>query len=603
MKTPEYAMPFDKHVAVMGAGMGGVMTALILADAGWQVTLLESADSILSKSSAQTPGRIGLGFHYADPRTAEMLLRTSIDFIRQFPNFLIAQDRSQGDPLRHGRYYITNDSVFSVEQIMSTYERLKVTYTTMVKEDPQNAVFGHPDLFYRILYEEEYSKVVNSKRVVKGIETCEHLLDWSKFRTFLCQKIETHPNIRLITKAFITKLARTEQAKFVLTYSADAINTARPFNDVITPYVVNCTWQNSESLDVQLGLKLPEDIDRTNRVKAIATVKLPESLSNMHHAFFLVGEHCMVSNMGGGEAKMTFAPVTNVISCAGLKIPPAWGRLVDHHYFHSDIDELMPGIGEYLAKKPSSRSSLSNELKQYISTIPRANWDMQLLLKLYFGEQIKMGVAQDYIPEMQNAEVLAVNFGVVKTQGDVDQKNKNSRVHIRDYYGVEELQCGYLTNDAMKFVYSLENARIVLERLNAHYQKDKQIMHVASQCSKSKQEFWVARNSARQTTFNLGEQGSQRKWGLKLFDSDSSTVGSPVSSPTRIAPVLSPARASEPSTMIRGAMPKNLCHNRDSDNSDQGLTQPESDFVKHDDGSTKRLIDEADFNLTPVKKR
>jgi hypothetical protein len=489
-----FAEDFEKEVAIIGGGMGGCMSAWVLAKAGWKVTILESASDLLLRSANQTPARMGLGFHYADEKTAEKYLRATINFMREFPGFLIGQNEPQSHYLKHGRYYISKDSQHPPDEIMKTYYGLKELYVKLVNEDPKNAVFGDPDLFFRVLYVDEYSDVVEASRVVKGIETCECLLNWPKFRSLFIEKLREHPNIKILLNTTVIEPKRSTDARFsLLCLTQDTRQSKKETSLLITPYVVNCSWQNSEWLDVQMGLKSEDNLNRSNRVKVLAKVKLLES-SNMHSSFFLTGPHCMVSNMGDGTALMSYAPITNIQTFKDLKLPEPWAHLIDSKCVARDMVTVMPDILKHLQ---GQSVHLPIRLQTYLRETNRGEWDINKLLLYYYGSRIQEGVAQ-YIPKIKNSELIEVRFGIVKTRGDVDITNKNSAFHKRDYSGIEVLQCGWITNDLMKLLYGLDNAKEILGLLNHHYESDKQIVSYAKMCSgMAKEAFWAARDCSR----------------------------------------------------------------------------------------------------------
>ena len=71
------------HIAVIGAGLTGCITALGFADRGHRVTIFERASRLLSRASTANEGKIHLGYVYsADPsfHTAERLIDDALLF-------------------------------------------------------------------------------------------------------------------------------------------------------------------------------------------------------------------------------------------------------------------------------------------------------------------------------------------------------------------------------------------------------------------------------------------------------------------------------------------------------------------------------------------
>ena len=59
----------DKHVVIIGAGLFGLSTAIILAEKGIKVTVLEKSNNFMKGASLVNQNRIHYGYHY--PRSLE----------------------------------------------------------------------------------------------------------------------------------------------------------------------------------------------------------------------------------------------------------------------------------------------------------------------------------------------------------------------------------------------------------------------------------------------------------------------------------------------------------------------------------------------------
>lgn len=405
----------SKTVIVVGGGAGGCCTALKLAEAGYKVILLEK-NKLFSGSSSRTPGRMGLGFHYVDSQTAIMYLKATINFVRAFPGFRIGEELPLDHSYRHGRYFITPDSLFSAEEILKTYQKIQSAYAQLIKEDPRNEVFGPAETIYRILSPEEYSEDVNMSKVAVGIETAEHLLDWPKFSNYLRAKILAEKNITVYEDTAVINViqhpAMTPRYHILTAASNDHSSSIKSFS---ASYVINSTWEHLDKLNQLAGFSMPEQV-RTNRVKILCEVELPPALINSPSMFFCMGPHCMFSNMGNGRGMMTYAQKTNLEYSTDLEVS-------------ENAIRLLAGQAS-----PEEKTELS--------------------------QQIIAGVAQ-YIPQMQDAKMLDVKFGVVKTIGEVDIFNCESKFHCRDYHGIRVEAEGWISNPCMKLLYCLENANII----------------------------------------------------------------------------------------------------------------------------------------------
>ena len=308
------------EVVVMGAGAAGIGSALRLAKEGYQVTLIEKG-VLSSGASGSNPGRMGHGFHYADVETAKKYLQASIQVQREYPDYLRGKDLPFDNYLRHGKYFIMQDTV-DQERVLHTYEAIKEEYQRLVKEDPKNEVFGPLEHFYEFLPLEEEKHIVdqsnpNSFKIAMVARTSEHLFDWQSLIKDLRIKIAETPNITLYEHTEIRTLERgdLDEPRFLIR-AQDNNGVEKIFK---TDYIVNSTWQNIEALNDQLGLPMIPG-SRTNRLKALVKVKLPESLRDANSMFFCMGPHCMFTNLGNGYGMMTYANVTNMETSSELKI-------------------------------------------------------------------------------------------------------------------------------------------------------------------------------------------------------------------------------------------------------------------------------------------
>jgi SOS response regulatory protein OraA/RecX len=426
----------NTDVVILGAGIAGCLSAVKLADSGMRVLLLEKKEDILLGASSITPGRMGLGFHYQHVATAIAYLQSTIEFVKEFPNFAIGR-QDPGGYLQRGRYFIVKDTMFTVDDILNTYKEIQKEYKRLVEEDKSNMVFGDPENFYRILDPKEYKDDVNMDIVAVGVETAECLLDWQAFRSALVEKLKSYRNIVILphSKActFDYDSADDKYVVGVKEVAKGNVTTTPSYFKIKSEFIVNATWEHVEEVTYKARLNsgLPED-GRTNRLKVLAEVVLPESLKNKNSMFFCMGPHCMFSNMGDGLGLMSYAPNTNVATATGVYIPPKIERFLKERRTDSEEEELR----EKLKKKQ-------------------------------FGEKIIDGVAK-YIPAMKNCTLEGLRFGIVKTQGGVDIFDPTSPFHIRNYSGVEGLTLGWVNNSAMKLLYGLNNANLVLNIINEH---------------------------------------------------------------------------------------------------------------------------------------
>ena len=407
----------SRDVVVVGGGVAGCGTALKLADNGWKVTLLEK-DKLLSGTSNRTPGRVNLGFHYPDLDTSVCVLRSAIKFAKTFPGFLIGENLDPSHPLRRGWYLITTDSLFSAKEVMCHYEKLQVVYSRLVEEDSTNAVFGDPELFVRILDISEYKELVDVEKIVIAFETAEHFLDWGKFKTYLCKEIREHDNISVHEHSEVIDIETHDTMRFTLLTKCDK----ETFN---TNYVVNSTWNEIEKLNCLAGFHNPPG-SKTNRLKVLLKIQLPEELRESHSMLFSVGPFGMLGNMGNGKGFVTDEKFSTVESCSEILITRTMQRLLNEGPTQEEFN--------------------------------------------FYGQKILEGISE-YIPFLQSAKVEQIQFGIVQTYGAVDILDKHSPCHERAYYGVKSEGPGWISNPSMKLIYFVENAEVILNLLTQQFRQ------------------------------------------------------------------------------------------------------------------------------------
>ncbi len=401
------------RIAVLGAGVAGCGTALALAHAGYEVTLIDRR-GVLEGTSNGTPARLGLGFHYADRATSLLLLEHTVDFVARLPGSTLADRPGAPESVRHARYFIARDSLFTPDEIRDTHRALVARYTELWEEHDGRLPYGEPDRFLRELDPEEYAHDTASERVVAGFDTREILMDWPLVRRTLVDAIEADPRIRVITDAEATGIDRSVPYRPVVTLTISGTQEIL----VESSFVVNCTWENIDRLTASADL--PVNTRAVNRLKTLLELRLPESLVDLPSTFFCIGPFAMFSNMGHGRGMVTYAPGTNV-----------------HAYPAGDgVAEIMRALDGHT---------------------PRAADEV-------LAARILAGVAS-FIPAMADAEPVALRYGVVRTHGSSVLDDRDSDIHRRDYSGVRVEAPGLITNAATKLIYFLRNADDVVARV------------------------------------------------------------------------------------------------------------------------------------------
>lgn len=426
-------------VIVFGAGFAGTLTALEIAKDGYEILLIEAGEEVIDvKSTSYNNGyRLHTGIHYiGDVETAKQCLLNSIAFVREFPEYIFGK---VGDPWRRGRYYIMSNSLFDMEAAKAMCHTLKQLYIDEISKDFRNAVFGDPSDFFSFLDKSKYLFVADSIPFVKGkevcniqtilgIETAESHVDIAGIKRHLQKKINETSNIRFINNHKVNEVSYQED-EFLYCVGATHVKT-RHSTTFLTKSIVNCTWQNIEYLDKQLGLNSKNEKAQVYvRVKKSLLIKLPEGYQGINTCSFVSGPHCALTNLGNGTAVVTHEPSTNLATFPG-------------------------------------GNDLSERLNDHIQ-------ENQFTISV--SSQAILEGASRYIPALSNAKILEVRTGFVKFYKKANETHSiydiNSAIHRRLENGIEVKKLCYISHSGMKFIYTKKNADIIRKILQTHMRK------------------------------------------------------------------------------------------------------------------------------------
>lgn len=469
------------NVAIIGGGIGGCLAAIELAELAKKIkhnntpllniTILEKGPELARGTAQLTPGRLGLGFHYVDEKTALIYLQHTTNFVRRYPDCFIAGYLSANSPLRHGRYIVMKNAGINNYhpkplETLKVYEKIQDQYRELIAKDrdkyPDDKVkiWGEPEDFLKITYIAEdqqelrdylaerqgktlinvtavYDKKSNGystgnpptdanlQDVAFIVETAEELLDWEKCRSKILRELnqlrehglkENNYSIEWVTNAEVTQLNYNEQK--------DCIEVAcKNGNSYLADYPVVCAWERAEALLRPLGIPVPEKT--TNRLKSIISVTLPVEMYETPSMFFCMGPYAMFSNLGNGRGKVTYAVKTNM--------------------GNADAD-----------------GPLSAEIEQYLNGTASKEQTQRI------GQEILAG-ATHFVPGLAQATVEEVAFGIVRTRGTIEEVsiyNPKGKIGERDYgwvrlYKVPNSNSNVIIiqNDCMKITYSDANGK------------------------------------------------------------------------------------------------------------------------------------------------
>lgn len=211
-------------VAVIGAGIFGCNVALAIANAGYDVVLLERLPAILKGTSENNSNRVHQGFHYPrDIKTATECRDNFVRFETEFKEALVSD--------------CLNIYCIAAEHSLTSKEGF-IKFCDLI------------GLAYSVVDLKHYSLEINKCSL--GILCKETIVDVSTLRNILESKILSNKKIKLFLNTEVIAINKKNH-QYELSFLLK--RQSKQSFDV----VVNCSYANINSLTLQLGYKVPND--------------------------------------------------------------------------------------------------------------------------------------------------------------------------------------------------------------------------------------------------------------------------------------------------------------------------------------------------------
>jgi glycine/D-amino acid oxidase-like deaminating enzyme len=381
------------RIAILGAGMLGVCTALELSRRAQQVTLFEGNSKLLQGASRWNEGKIHLGYLYAaDPSlaTARRLIPGGLAFARlverHIGRSLTGFSTDDDICLVHRRSVVDTDSFFA--------------YATKVAELARDAASGDGDYLGSLsnktdrLSAGELSKITCSEDVVAGFRVNERSVSTVAVADLLVEAVRSEARIDVHTGTWVESVHRRADDRLEIRFRDMKGDGLGPFD-----VVVNALWEGRPAVDASLGIVPPAPW--THRFRAAVFGR--GNATRLPSAVLCTGPFGDVKQYRDGRVYLSWYSV---------------GLLAEGH-------ELEP---------PRARARLSPERKTQIQSQAVA------ALTGYFPPVAS--VAADPSLEVQGGWVYAIG------QGSLD--DRGSTLHQRDKF-VMSVDRGYISVDTAKY--------------------------------------------------------------------------------------------------------------------------------------------------------
>lgn len=269
------------RIAVLGAGITGVLTALELAEAGHDVSLYDRLSRPISAASLACEGKIHLGYVYAldhTRRTAVAMLRGAAAFRPLIERWTGAAlfDRSLSEPFL---YAVPNDSLLPVEGIRAHFAAVSDALASL--DGPMRLAADEGD--WEELPRKEFRQTFDPDQVQTVFRTAERAIDTAEMATAMRRALDASPRIAQCMGCQITRVAQGPRG-YDVHFQHDGQPFAEPFD-----VVVNGLWEHRIQIDATLGLPVTRDV--VHRFKYGVFSRAPDVVGAIPNVTFLIGAY------------------------------------------------------------------------------------------------------------------------------------------------------------------------------------------------------------------------------------------------------------------------------------------------------------------------
>jgi glycine/D-amino acid oxidase-like deaminating enzyme len=236
------------RVAVLGAGMQGVCTALELADRGVDVELIDRADDLMTGAATANEGKIHLGYVYGADRSLNTA-RRMIEGAMVFAPLLRRWIGSALDavPLSSGFIYaVHRDSQLTSAEVQSHLGRC----TELIADAsarPGSDYFGKAVSWPSVLSASEREAIFDPESVMAAFRIDELAVDPIGLADALKARVRSESRIEVRLGCRVIRLLTEAGIPAVVTDGADGPATSR------YDHVVNALWDSRIAMDATRG--------------------------------------------------------------------------------------------------------------------------------------------------------------------------------------------------------------------------------------------------------------------------------------------------------------------------------------------------------------
>lgn len=346
------------RVAVLGAGLQGVCVALELAARGVRVDLFDKNADCVTQASAQSEGKIHLGFVYGNDRsrrTARAMIRGALSFAPLLRRWIGSKidEVPVSSPFQ---YLVHANSMLTIDEVRAHFEACR-NIAGECAADGAGEYFAQ-DLHApsRELSHAELAAAFDTRRVRAAFQTPEIAIDPEALAAILRAHVRTIPEISLRLRTTVNAVARRDQ-RITVEFESAGVRDREDYD-----HVVNALWDGRLAIDATLGL-VPQR-PWLWRVKHFLRVRAPGHGAALPSATIVLGPFGDIVNYRQGDFLLSWYPAGCIGHSTSIK-PPDWPLPPDatttaaiRAGIRAGLAEIVPGIEEI-----SNNNAEASELK------------------------------------------------------------------------------------------------------------------------------------------------------------------------------------------------------------------------------------------------
>ncbi len=306
-------------VGILGGGMQGSCMALLFRKKGYEVTILEQADDLMSRASFNQEGKIHMGFIYAHDtsmNTGHKLMRDCLHFASCLEELL--DEKINWNQIKSDKfmYLVPKDSITDAMEIKRYFGKLQSEYEKIMRSYPHLSYLGErPEKIYESVPLPGFAE---ASQFANSFQTEEVAVSQNILRERVRKKL-TGQQIKICLN---TKVLGCKK----LSACAYEVNTTK--GDHSFDYVVNCLWENQAMLDAQLGVNQKTNINLRLKFGLVSShIDALDTLPSFSMITGAYGDFVNFTNTIDRQMYFSWYPVSRYGMLVNQAIPQEWNNI------------------------------------------------------------------------------------------------------------------------------------------------------------------------------------------------------------------------------------------------------------------------------------